>query len=338
MSRRWNVWHPVIQRDGSSDEMVNKMIDIKDWKFLLAAGLLCFCIPLESAGSNFLRRPSARDTKALVEKLEKAIANSGAEVSVAFDDLETFERFFINPVEMHAASLMKVPVMVEVFKQAEQGKFSLDEKIVVTNEFKSIVDGSLFSLKAVEDSNDDIYRYIGKEMSLRELVLRMITVSSNLATNILIAFVGVENIKRTLAEWKIPDMKILRGVEDIKAYEKGLNNKTDAASMLDVLEMIASGKAGTKDSCQEMVDILTQQKYRNKIPAGIPSNVKVANKTGSITKIDHDAAIVFPEGRKPYILVVMTRGIERREDAEKLIAELSRIVYENIVGEQEERI
>ena len=294
--------------------------------FILVVGLLCV---------GLLNAFAAGDVKSLMAKLENVIAKSGAEVSIEFHDLEAIEIFGINPVEMHAASLMKVPVMIEVFRQAELGKYSLDEKIIVTNEFKSIVDGSPYSLTVIEDSDDDIYKYIGKEMSLRELVFRMITVSSNLATNVLIEFVGVENIMGTLTKLGIQGMKVLRGVEDIKAYEKGLNNRTDAVSMSLVLSSIALGRAGTKEACQEMIEILSQQKFRDKIPAGLPANVKVANKTGSITRIDHDSAIVFPEGRQPYILVVLTRGIEKREDAEKLIAELSRIVYNSIVNEKE---
>jgi beta-lactamase class A len=286
---------------------------------------------------GILNVSAANDVKPLEAKLVSAIAKSRAEVSIAFQDLETEDFFSIKPAEMHAASLMKVPVMIEVFRQAEQGKFSLDEKIIVTNEFESIVDRSPYSLTVVEDSDDDIYKHIGKEMSLRELVFRMITKSSNLATNVLIEFVGVDNVMGTLTEWGIQGMKVLRGVEDIKAFEKGLSNRTDALSMLMVLERIARGKAGTRKACQEMIEILSQQKYRSKIPAGIPAGVKVANKTGSITQIDHDAAIVFPEGRKPYILVVMTRGIERREDAEKLIAELSWIVYDHVTQKEEKR-
>ncbi|UCE43365.1 MAG: serine hydrolase [Candidatus Aminicenantes bacterium] len=285
----------------------------------MAVGLLCV---------GLLNVSAAGEVNPLIGKLKRAIARSGAEVSIEFQDLEAFEAFGINPVDMHAASLMKVPVMIEVFKQAEQGKYSLDDKIIVTNEFKSIVDGSPYSLTIIEDSDDDIYRHIGKEMSLRELVYRMITVSSNLATNVLIEFVGVENIRSTLTEWGIQKMKVLRGVEDIKAYEKGLNNRTDASSMMLILKSIAEGRAASDKACKEMIEILSRQEYRNKIPAGLPADVRVANKTGSITRIDHDAAIVFPEGRKPYILVVLTRGIEKRADAEKLIAELSRIVYD----------
>jgi beta-lactamase class A len=304
---------------------------------VLVVGLLCLgLIPLCDSAGNLNGIPAA-DIEKLHTKLKHEIQKSGAEVSIVFQSLDASKFLMINQEEiMHAASLMKVPVMIEVFKQAEQGKFSLDEKIIVTNEFKSIVGGSPFSLTVVEDSDDDIYRYIGKEMAIRELVQRMIAVSSNLATNILIEFVGVSNIMETLAELKIQNMKVLRGVEDIKAFEKGLNNHTDAMSMMQVMYAIAEGKAGSEKACQEMIEILSQQKYRDKIPAGIPKGVRVANKTGSITRIDHDAAIIFPAGRKPYVLVILTRGIEKREDAEKLIAGLSRIVYESIVGEKED--
>ena len=322
-----SVWPEAIPQDGSSARIVNIMINKKFWIFVSAAGLFCL---------GFWNSHAASDIQPLIEKLENAIAISGAEVSIVFEDLETDETIEINAEKMmHAASLMKVPVMIEVFRQAEQGKFSLDEKIAVTNEFKSIVDGSPYSLTAAGDSDEDIYRYIGKDMSLRDLVVRMITVSSNLAANVLIERVGVENVMDTLTKLGIHGMKVLRGVEDIKAYEKGLNNRTNATGMALVMQSIARGKAGAGEACEQMIDILSRQKYRAKIPAGIPPGVKVANKTGSITRIDHDGAIVFPEGRKPYILVVMTRGIEKREDAEKLIAELSKMVYDYVTEEEE---
>lgn len=267
----------------------------------------------------------------LKKRLESEIKLSGAEVSLALEDLESGEELLIQAKEvMHAASLMKVPVMIEVFKQAGSGKFSLEDNILVKNQFKSIVDGSPYSLLVADDSDDDIYQLIGKELTIRVLVEHMITVSSNLATNILIELVGAKNVMETMDDLGIRHMEVLRGVEDIKAYERGLNNKTDALSMMQVMLSIVEGKAGSTEACQEMIEILAQQKFRAKIPAGIPEGVRVANKTGSITRIDHDAAIVFPEGRKPYVLVVMIRGIETQEDAERLIAKLSRLVYESL--------
>lgn len=279
-------------------------------------------------------------TEKLRDRLESEIHKSGAEVSIALKDQESGEKLLIHSQEMmHAASLMKVPVMIEVFWQAKRGKFSLEDKILIRNQFKSIVDGSPYTLPMNDDSDHDIYKFIGKEQTIRDLLIPMITVSSNLATNLLIDLVGVENVMKRMEELGIRSIEILRGVEDIKAYEKGLNNRTDALSMMEVMTSIVEGKAGSLEHCKKMIEIMAQQNFRSKIPAGIPEEVKVANKTGSITRIDHDAAIVFPEGRKPYVLVIMTRGIDAHEEAAKLIEKLSRIVYESLTkhetGEEE---
>ena len=275
---------------------------------------------------------SAEATQTHIEEaVSGLIEASGGEVGLAFKDLETEETLFINEREMmHAASTMKVPVMIEVFRQAEDGQFSLDDRLPVKNSFRSIVDGSPYALSAESDSDVDIYGFIGSEMSIRELVRRMIVVSSNLATNIVIDLVGAKSVMASLQELGIRRMRVLRGVEDIKAYEQGLNNETDAFDMLLVLESIALGSGASEAACREMIQILSQQEFREKIPAGLPAEVPVANKTGSITAIDHDAAIIFPAGRKPYILVVLTRGILDHQKAQDLIAGLSRLIYNHV--------
>jgi len=272
------------------------------------------------------------DLNTLRKALEAEIAGSGAEVSLAFKDLQTGETLLIKEKDMvHAASTMKVPVLIEVFKQAEDGKFRLDDWIVIKNEFHSIVDGSPFSLNKEDDSDTDIYGLIGTSLTIRELAERMITSSSNLATNILIELVRPENVMSTLDLLGIRRMRVLRSVEDGKAFERDWNNQTDASDLLRVMEAIASGKAGSLSSCREMILILEKQKFRDGIPAGVPAGIPVANKTGSITGMEHDAAIVFPRGRKPYILVVLTRGAKSPEEGERLIARLSELIYGQVV-------
>lgn len=272
------------------------------------------------------------DLNTLRKALEAEIAGSGAEVSLAFKDLQTRETLLIKEKDMvHAASTMKVPVLIEVFKQAEDGKFRLDDWIVIKNEFHSIVDGSPFSLNKEDDSDTDIYGLIGTSLTIRELAERMITSSSNLATNILIELVRPENVMSTLDLLGIRRMRVLRSVEDGKAFERDWNNQTDASDLLRVMEAIASGKAGSLSSCREMILILEKQKFRDGIPAGVPAGIPVANKTGSITGMEHDAAIVFPRGRKPYILVVLTRGAKSPEEGERLIARLSELIYGQVV-------
>ena len=271
----------------------------------------------------------------LRKKVEEVISASGAEtVGVAFYDLETKRELLINPdASFHAASTMKVPVMMEVFRQAHTGRLSLDAPLAVRNEFKSIADGSLFSVSPEDDSEKMLYRKTGQAVPVRELVELMINASSNLATNILIQRVTPARVMDLMRKSGARNIQVLRGVEDTKAYERRLNNTTTARDLSILLRRIAEGRAVSKDASREMVEIMSRQRFNEGIPAGLPPSARVAHKTGSITKINHDAAIVYPPGatgRKPYVLVVLTRGLADEKRAHRLIADISRVVYEGL--------
>jgi len=274
-------------------------------------------------------------------RIERIIAASGADVAVAYRPLTPYAAqgtaeprtpepgtadILIDVDKVfHAASTMKVPVMIDAFRQAEAGKLSLDAPIPVVNTFTSIVDGSPYEMSASEDSDGEVYKAIGKTMTLRQLVTASITVSSNLATNILIDVLGAENIRKTV-DWLGGDgMVVLRGVEDQKAYDKGLNNETTARGLMALLEAIARGQAVSRDASRAMSDILRMQQFNDAIPAGLPPTVPVAHKTGNITRIHHDAGIVYAE--RPYVLVVLTRGLADHDVSAKLMADISRVVY-----------
>jgi len=279
------------------------------------------------------RAPSDTSALHLHRSIQHLADSLHAEIGVSFYDLETSARFNFNEhLMLHAASTMKVPVMIEVFRQAEVGKFKLDDSLLVKNEFKSIVDGSPYSMDIGEDSDESIYKQIGRRMTIRQLVEQMITVSSNLATNILIELVDAKNVMATLHSLGIKNMQVLRGVEDGKAYERGLNNRTDAYDLMLTMKAIAERRAASPEACDEMLEILKRQKFRNKIPAGLPENIVVANKTGDITSIDHDAAIVFPPNRKPYILVLLTHNIEDHKTAAQTIARISKMIWQEYVA------
>jgi beta-lactamase class A len=278
-------------------------------------------------------KPGARFYRPVIEKLVK---DSSAEtVAVAFHNLTTGEELLLNEhVSFHAASTMKVPVMMEIFHQASQGKFRLDDKLPVRNEFKSIVDGSPFTLDEKSDGDSEAYKLIGTKDTYRDLMHHMITRSSNLATNILIEKIGADNVMTFMKELHANDIKVLRGVEDGKAYEKGLNNTTSAYDLMILLRDIAEKKAISPSACDEMIDILLGQEFNTGIPAGLPQGTKVAHKTGWITKIRHDAAIVYPSKDSPYVLVVLTRGLDDEKKADQLISGISHIIY-NAVTEPE---
>jgi beta-lactamase class A len=270
----------------------------------------------------------------LEPKIRAIVAASGAEtVAVALRDLQTGRELLINPGEsFHAASTMKVPVMLEVFREAREGRLSLDERLPVRNEFKSIADGSAFSVSPKDDSEQTLYKKVGGTETVRELLRLMITESSNLATDIIIERVTPERVMELMRRMGARDIKVLRGVEDGKAFERGLNNTTTARDLLVLLTAIAEGRAVSRGASREMTDILLEQKFNEGIPAGLPAGTRVAHKTGWITKINHDAGIVFPHGRRPYVLVVLTRGVADEKRARQLIADISRAVYDGVTG------
>ena len=238
------------------------------------------------------------------------------------------DHIFINDkANFDAASTMKTPVMVEVFNQAQEGKFNLDDTIIVKNEFKSIVDSSLYSLNLSDDAGENLYHFIGQPKSIRELVYEMITVSSNLATNLLIDLVGAKNVMKTMKSMGAYNIQILRGVEDLKAYDRGLNNTTDAYDLALIFKKIAEDEIVSKNACDEMIKILSEQKLNTKIPAKLPLDVKVAHKTGSITGVEHDSGIVYLPNGKKYVLVILSKNLKDSQKGIETIANVSRMIY-----------
>jgi beta-lactamase class A len=268
-------------------------------------------------------------SQTLEARVRSLIDKSGAEVAVAFRTLDGRDELLIDVDKpMHAASTMKVPVMIELFRQAETGTLELDEPLPIRNEFKSIVDGSPYSLSVGDDSDREVYANVGGTMTLRQLNEAMITVSSNFATNLMIERLDVEKIRATVSRLGAAGMKVLRGVEDQKAFDKGMNNETTARALLVMLEKLAKGEAVGPKADAEMIEVLKRQKFRDAIPAGVPGGTPVAHKTGSITRIQHDAGVVY--GPRPYTLVVLVRGIEDGKQAQALIAEISKVVWASV--------
>lgn len=270
----------------------------------------------------------AQDAKlqAAIEKAEKRIADSHAAVGVAFRTLDGRAEWSYRADEsFHAASTMKVPVMIELFRQVQQGKLRLEDQMVVRNEFHSIVDGSSYTLSVSDDSEGELYKAEGQPRSLGELCELMITVSSNFATNLLIEKLGVQNIRATVHNLGADGVVVLRGVEDGKAFAKGLNNTATARGLATLMEAIADGKAVDAQSSRAMIGILERQRFNEGIPAGLPPGIAVAHKTGEITRIHHDAAIVF--AKRPYVLVVMVRGLADPKQSTALISDISRELY-----------
>ena len=273
--------------------------------------------------------PVAPPTDSLRAAIDARIAQvPGAVVAVSYRDLASGVSFDVNgDTAFHAASTMKVPVMIELFRMVERHELALDQGILLVNQFGSLVDGSPFSVDAGDDSDSLMYTRIGARVPVRELLDHMITRSSNLATDALIAIVGAERANATSHALGAVNIRVLRGVEDGKAFRAGLNNTTTSRDLAALMYAIATDHAASAASCAAMRDILLRQEFNDEIPAGLPAGTPVAHKTGWITGSLHDAAVVYPRGRGPYVLVVLTKGIPDEQVARTLIQDVSRMVY-----------
>ena len=271
----------------------------------------------------------------LRERILQRIAQvPGATVGVVFQDVRGGGALVhVNPDSVfHAASTMKVPVLIEYFRAIDDGRLRADQDLLLVNRFASIVDRSPYSLDAGGDSDSSLYAMLGTRVPLRLLAERMITRSSNLATNVLIEVVGAPRADSTAHALGARSMKVLRGVEDSKAFQAGLSNVTSARDLAALLTAIETGRAASAVSCRAMIEILARQEHNGEIPAGLPPGTRVAHKTGWITGVLHDAALVYPPERGPYVLVVLTKGIPDRAVARQLIADISRMVWERAVN------
>jgi beta-lactamase class A len=286
---------------------------------------LLFVIALVAAPS-FAQSPGLI---AIEEQIQKRIADSHADVGVAFRTLDGKTEWFYHADDaFHAASTMKVPVMIELYRQVQTGKFKLSDPLTINNQFHSIVDGSPYKLDPTDDSETDLYKAEGQTRTLTELCELMITVSSNLATNLIIEKLGVENIRATVHSLNADGMHVLRGVEDHQAFEKGLNNITTARALQILLTSIADNAAAGRDASLQMLAILERQRFNEGIPAGLPPGTKVAHKTGEITKIHHDAAIVYAP--RPFVLVILVRGLPNIKDSSALMADITRLLFQSV--------
>lgn len=268
----------------------------------------------------------------LLQKIQERLASEKGEFAVAFRDLQTGEQLLWNERTIfHAASTMKTPVMIEVFKQAAAGKLSLQDSITVKNDFKSIVDGSPYQLNPADDSEFELYKKTGTKVTLSELVYQMIIQSSNLATNMVIEMVDGKKVTQTMRELGANDIQVLRGVEDGKAFAKGLNNVVTAYDLMLIYTALAEGRLVNREACDQMIRILLDQQHNTLIPAYLPKDVKVAHKTGSITGVHHDSGIVYlPDGRK-YVLVILSRKLEDSDAATEAMARVSEMIWRSVV-------
>jgi beta-lactamase class A len=229
----------------------------------------------------------------------------------------------------HAASTVKLAVMAGLYGEIHAGRLKADDPLHVRNRFTGAVDGQPFMLDLAAEPDPEVPRYLGKTMTVRELAYRMITRSSNLATNLLIDIVGVPAIQSCLDDLKIEGILVRRGVQDQAAFEAGINNLVTANGLLRLLRLISDGRVHSPQACADMLEILLDQRHKSGIPAGLPGDAQVAHKTGNISTVHHDAGIVYIGKRRPLFLVVLTQFAETRGRS-TAVAEVSRDIFDTL--------
>ncbi len=287
-------------------------------------------------GSRSQPQPSlARAEISLYQSVQQIKDSHGlVELGIAFYDYETTLQWSYNADSwFHAASTMKLAVLLGVYRMVDRGDLTMDAPVHVRNKFTSIAGPphQLFMVDVNRDSDPELYRHLGRTMPVKRLAYQMITASSNFATNLLVDVVGVPTIQAALAELGIEGVTVLRGVEDQAAFDAGLNNLVTANGLLRMLRMIADGKAFSASASREMLDIMHDQQLKSGIPAGLPEAARVAHKTGNIATVHHDAGIVYLEDRKPYVLVILTR-FDQASPRSTAVADVSRDIYECLAG------
>jgi beta-lactamase class A len=227
--------------------------------------------------------------------------------------------------------------MLALFGAIDAGRFTLDSRLHVRNRFLSLVDGTPFRVAAGRDADKEVHASIGKTMRIGDLARHMIITSSNLATNLLVDLIKVDQAQEMLARHGIRGVELARGVEDDKAFEANFNNRVTANGLVALFRVIYERRGVLPESAREMLDILFEQQFRSGIPAGLPSDVRsearIANKTGEISMAAHDAGLVFLADRKPYVLAVLTETEPNSDKRMERIARVSTAVYKCLTDE-----
>lgn len=231
----------------------------------------------------------------------------------------------------HAASTIKVAILLALMKAVDEGRAKLDDPLHVRNRFLSVSDRSAYKLDRETDGYPQLYKSIGRTAKIADLADCMITSSSNLATNLLLDFVGTDEAAKVLRDAGVQGVHLRRGVEDANAYDEGINNETTAEGLVELFAVFR-GDFLSRKSREHAIHILLQQRFTSMIPAGLPSHATVAHKTGEISTVCHDAGIVYLPEREPYIVAILTEVDSDKNGRRDTVAKISKAVYEAVTG------
>ena len=236
----------------------------------------------------------------------------------------------------YAASTMKLPLVLAAQRQVVRGELDLAEPVTVHNRFSSVADGSVFSMDEDDDQDPETWAALGGTRTVAELVEHAITRSGNLATNLLLDRVGLEEVAAVLAAARCSSETVVgRGIEDVVAREAGVTNTVTAADLGSLLAAVGrrDPALGGEPVCGPVEEVLARQLHRNQVPAGLPEGTPTASKSGWVTGVSHDGCLVRPVSGPPSVIAVCTT-IDLDEDAAAaLVASVAHDLWAALTGE-----
>ncbi len=254
--------------------------------------------------------------------------------AVAVHDFASDWRYSLEGDRLfHAASTIKVALLLALFKGIDEGRFRADDPLHVRNRFLSAVGPTPFRLEAESDGYPPLYQSVGRTAKIGALAESMIIWSSNLATNLLLNYVGVEYAGEVLQAAGVRGVHLRRGVQDEAAHAQGLNNETTADGLVQLFATLR-GDFLSAESRERVIHILLEQKFTAMIPAGLPAHATVAHKTGEITTACHDAGIVYLPEREPYLVAILTEVNPAKNGHRETVRKISEAVYLAVMGKE----
>ena len=251
------------------------------------------------------------------KKIEKIISQVEGNVCINFYDLNKNNGFSVNgDKKLLSASMIKLLILAELMKKISENKFSLSDTVMMANFMKIGGDGVLKELNT------------GHHFTLKELATLMIIISDNQATNILIDFLGMENINQLGKELDLKETFLGRKMMDAEARKKGYDNYTCADDISLLFKLIYQEKLINKEASQLILDILLRQQQGERLQRYLPSDIKIAHKCGDLDNLENDGGIIWL-GDRAYILVVLTNGMPNLQ-CKQIIGKISKFVYDKM--------
>jgi beta-lactamase class A len=252
--------------------------------------------------------------------------------AVALHDYQDGFRFAVNAERrFHAASTMKVAILLAIGRAIDEERVRPDDTLHVRNRFLSAADGSPFRIDPETDGYAPLHRLIGRAAKISDLAEWMIVSSSNLAANLLLDYLTVEYVREVLRAAGVNGLQLRRGVDDAKAFEQNFNNETTAQGLVELFAALR-GDFLSKANRDRVINILLQQRFNSMLPALLPGHVSVAHKTGEISSACHDAGIIYLPEREPYILAVLTEVAAEADSRREAIAKVSEAIFQLVTG------